>query len=139
LRDAVSGAADDGRNSPCRDCTGPLAFLCGLFTPLNQGGRAESDAKAAALPIVRLILGITLLLLGVGTLSCRIERTARSSPDITAAWQWVRTVDGWERPEMWCDAPHYVPRLHPLVVALEEGLLSVLGLVACQRDESSGV
>ncbi len=99
-------------------------------------GRAESDAKAAALPIVRLILGITLLLLGVGTLSCRVEGTARNNSDTTAAWQWVRTVDGWERPEMWYDAPQYVPRLNPLVVALGQGLVSVLGLVACQRDES---
>jgi hypothetical protein len=31
-----------------------------------------------------------------------------------------------------------VPRLHPLVVAAGQGLISVLGLVACQHDEPSG-
>jgi hypothetical protein len=109
-----------------------------VSTPLNPRRRAESDATTAALPIVRLILGITLLLFGVGTLSCRIEEAPRSRPELAQDWQWVRTVDGWERPVMWRDVPQYVPRLHPLVVAAGQGLISVLGLVACQHDEPSG-
>ena len=55
-------------------------------------------------------------------------------PVATPARQWVRTVDGWERPEMWHAPDLYVPRLHPLVVAAGQGLVSVLGLVACARQ-----
>jgi hypothetical protein len=104
-------------------------FSCG-FEPLT--GRAESDAKAAALPIVRLILGITLMLFGVGMLSCRVEGTA--STRLVPAAQWVRTTNGWERTDMWQEPPAHVPRLHPLVVAAGQGLASVLSLVACRRE-----
>jgi len=83
---------------------------------------------------VRLILGITLLLLGVGMLSCRVE-TASYSPPVTQARQWVRTAVGWERAGAWNVASVSVPRLHPLVVAAGQGLVSVLGLVAFRRDE----
>jgi hypothetical protein len=50
---------------------------------------------------------------------------------IPSAGQWVRTVDGWERTELWQAADLHAPRLHPLVVAAGQGLVSVMGLVAC--------
>ncbi|HEX5470757.1 MAG TPA: hypothetical protein VFW73_02670 [Lacipirellulaceae bacterium] len=96
----------------------------------------EWNAKAAALPTVRLILGITLMLLGVGTLSCHIEGSPRSLPAVKSTEEWVRTVEGWERPAMWYEAPRYIPRIHPLVVAMEQGLISAMCLIAWQRDES---
>ncbi len=88
--------------------------------------------------IVRLILGITLLLLGVGTLSCRVEAPARSGPIIPSVGQWVRTVDGWERTDMWNVAAVEAPRLHPLVVAVGQGLVSILGLAAFRQDVRRG-
>jgi hypothetical protein len=94
-------------------------------------GRAASDATAAALPNVRLILGITLLLLGLGSLSCQVQDSVGDGPVSTPTGQWVRTVDGWERTELWNAPGLYVPRLHPLVVAAGEGLVSVLALVVC--------
>jgi hypothetical protein len=48
--------------------------------------------------------------------------------------QWVRTVDGWERTETWNASEVHEPRLHPLVVAAGQGLISVMVLVACRRD-----
>jgi hypothetical protein len=82
---------------------------------------------------VRLILGISLLLLGVGTLSCRVDQTVGQRAAAPA--KWVRTVDGWERTDMWQQTDIYVARLHPLLVAAGQGLVSVLGLVACRRSE----
>jgi hypothetical protein len=81
-------------------------------------------------PIVRLILGITLLLLGLGNLSCHLQEPLGAGPDVPAG-QWVRTVDGWERTELWHAPPLHVPSLHPLVVAAGQALISVMGLVAC--------
>jgi len=53
------------------------------------------------------------------------------------AVEWVRTADGWERAaSIYMDGvPAEVggPQLHPLVVAVGQGLFSVLALVACQR------
>ena len=93
-------------------------------------GRSALEANHAALPIVRLILGITLLLVGIGSLSCQIDNPVGSAPAV-AAGRWVRTVDGWERTDLW-DAPErFVPQLHPFVVAAGQGLLSVWALVAC--------
>src|SRR5436190_20113967 len=80
-------------------------------------GRAASDAIAAAPPNLRLILGITLLLLGLGSLSCQVQDSVGHGPVVAPARRWVRTVDGWERPELWNAPALYVPRLHPLVVA----------------------
>ena len=50
--------------------------------------------------------------------------------------KWVRTVDGWERPEglVYGTGPA-PPRLHPLVVAAGQVLLSALALVACSGAE----
>lgn len=98
---------------------------------------------------MRLIFGIICLLFGMGMLSCQMEGPAQteahkptsrraatsSAPNIA----WVRTVDGWERADSWNVGEVVPPRLHPLVVAAGQGLLSLLGLVACQRDgDASG-
>jgi hypothetical protein len=81
---------------------------------------------------MRLIVGITLLLVGVGTLSCRLEGSRRSAPPIQPTSAWVRTVDGWERPSGWFAPPSDPPSLHPLVVAAGQALVSVLALVAAE-------
>lgn len=78
---------------------------------------------------MRLIVGITLILLGVGSLSCRLEGLSVEPPAQTTSVDWVRTVDGWERPT-WQPSRVPAPRLHPLVVALGQTLLSVLALAA---------
>lgn len=83
---------------------------------------------------MRLILGIALLLAGLVSLSCRLEGLAVAPPTPAAAAQWVRTVDGWERSDRWYADRRTPPRLHPLVVATGQVLLSVLALVACQRE-----
>ena len=82
---------------------------------------------------MRLIVGITLLLLGVGSLSCRVEGTTNSKPQTPAPW--VRTVDGWERPNLWYTSPAKPPQLHPLVVAAGQSLASLLALAAFRRDD----
>lgn len=97
-------------------------------------GRAASDATAAAPPNLRLILGITLLLLGLGSLSCQVQDSIGDGPVVTPTGQWVRTVDGWERTELWNAPELHAPRLHPLVVAAGQGLISVMGLVICAKD-----
>jgi hypothetical protein len=84
---------------------------------------------------MRLIVGITLLLVGIGTLSCRVEGTANSNRPISTSW--VRTVDGWERPNLWHAAPAKPPQLHPLVVAAGQTLASVLALVVFRRAHES--
>ena len=79
-------------------------------------------------------------------LSCRVEssgewqgsakppfdklRTEQAAEEV----RWVRTVDGWERPEVWALEAVGRPALHPLVVAAGQGLLSVLGLVVFRRE-----
>ena len=85
---------------------------------------------------MRLILGITLLLLGLGTLSCQVADSVGDGPVATSARQWVRTANGWERTDLWQAADLYTPRLHPLVMAAGQGLVSVLGLAACAGDRS---
>jgi hypothetical protein len=87
---------------------------------------------------LRLILGITLLLLGLGGLSCQVQNSVGEGPVIPSAGQWVRTVDGWERTETWNAPDLYVPRLHPLVVAAGQGLVSVMALVVCAQPGRAG-
>ena len=85
---------------------------------------------------VRFIVGISLLLWGIGTLSCRIEGSfARPSAAVDAS-QWVRTVDGWEQPHWWRKAPPATTPPHPLVIAAGQCLVSVFALVACQRENA---
>ncbi|MCI0492103.1 MAG: hypothetical protein L0Z07_04110 [Planctomycetes bacterium] len=80
---------------------------------------------------MRLILGIVLFLLGIGSVSCQFEGVTAESPREVHQVKWVRTVDGWERPAEWFPAPVEPPRLHPVVVSLIQGLVSVLALAAC--------
>jgi hypothetical protein len=86
---------------------------------------------------LRLILGITLLLLGFGSLSCQVKNSVGQGPIVTPAAQWVRTIDGWERKDLWHAPELHVPRLHPLVVAAGQGLVSVMGLVTFRRNDKS--
>ena len=96
---------------------------------------------------MRLILGIVCLLLGVGILSCQVGPVVTGPGSAktqavgeqqavvrTHAGGWVRTVDGWERVESWYVGEVRPPGLHPLVVAAGQGLVSLLGLAACQRE-----
>jgi hypothetical protein len=83
--------------------------------------------------LVRLVLGITLLLLGAAMLLVRVEGSAGTRPIQPARGQWVRTVNGWERTDLWHEKVAGPPQLHPLVVAAGQGLVSVLGLVAASR------
>jgi hypothetical protein len=87
---------------------------------------------------LRAIFGISCLLLGLALLLCRGEGfdPTADGAERPARVEWVRTVDGWERPDSWHLAPVNVPALHPLVVAAGQGLLSVFGLVLFQRDEA---
>jgi hypothetical protein len=78
-----------------------------------------------------------LLLVGLGILSCQVRDSVGDGPAVLPATQWVRTVDGWERPALWNAPGPHSPRLHPLVVAAGQGLVSVMALVACRRNASS--
>ena len=101
--------------------------------------RLASAGRFRFLPM-RLIVGIVCLLLGAGMLSCQVgpvvtgpvvaNTQAGSARDAAG---WVRTVDGWERVDSWYVSEVRPPRLHPLVVAAGQGLVSLLGLAACQR------
>jgi hypothetical protein len=85
---------------------------------------------------LRTIFGISCILLGVALLLCRVEGSGQATdttPQMAA--RWVRTVDGWERPDSWNFAQAGSPGLHPLVVAAGQGLLSVFGLLFFQRNE----
>jgi hypothetical protein len=82
---------------------------------------------------MRSILGILLLLIGIGLLSCRIEGR---SADVTRPMHhpdWVRTVDGWEQPRNWTTSFARPPAVHPLVVAAGQTLLSLFALVTAAR------
>lgn len=81
---------------------------------------------------MRLILGITLLLGGALQLSCDWDVPVVSA-QATQRGQWVRTVDGWERTDGWYVPANSPIKLHPLVVAAGQGMLSVLALAAFQR------
>ncbi len=82
---------------------------------------------------MRLIVGISLLLLGLGMFSCQVEGTARESFNGKPTMNWVRTMSGWERPAVWFSEPPTPPALHPLVVAVGQGLGSILALAAFSR------
>jgi hypothetical protein len=95
-------------------------------------------ARRTFLPLlpVRAIFGISCLLLGVALLACRMESSADvAEPYVASEERWVRTAVGWERPDSWYLEPVGPRRLHPLVVAAGQGLVSVLGLVVFGRDE----
>ncbi len=80
---------------------------------------------------MRFVVGIALLLSGVGMWFCRWDGPSVQTPARAATVDWVRTVDGWERPATWYPPEFHQPRLHPLVVAIGQGLGSVLALAVC--------
>lgn len=91
---------------------------------------------------MRQIAGITLLVLGIGLLLCQWEGLAARPLAAAQDARWVRTVDGWERPNTWHVGVVPPPGLHPLVVAAGQGLVSVFALVAfptCVRIERLGL
>ena len=79
---------------------------------------------------MRSILGIAMLLLFAGLLSCQIEGRSADVHPPAASVDWVRTIDGWERPRVWQLSPAVPPAVHPLVVASGQLLLSLFALVA---------
>jgi len=85
--------------------------------------------------LMRPIVAIAFLLLSVGILSCHMPGTARAKPNLLPP-TWVRTCDGWERPGSWNAKTVASPTLHPLVVATGQSLVSILALIAFQRDET---
>lgn len=78
---------------------------------------------------MRCIVGLCVLILSLGTLLCRIDvRPTDAAAAATTAW--VRTVDGWERPESWRAGAAIPPPPHPLVVAAAQGMVSLFALLA---------
>ena len=78
---------------------------------------------------MRLILGITLVLVGIGIWFCNIDGSAASTAALAAPEvPWVRTADGWERAGAWLAEPDATPRLHPVVVAAGQLFISLFGL-----------
>jgi len=71
-----------------------------------------------------------MLLFLAGLLSCRIEGSRNDVPPPPTGIDWVRTLDGWERPNDWQPSLAGPPAVHPLVVATGQLLLSVFALVA---------
>ena len=95
--------------------------------------------------IVRLVIGFSLILWGIGWLACQVEgtpvsktpmnraatnRAATNRATVTTDDHWVRTADGWEKTGQWMLSPQHAPTLHPLVVASLEGLFSLMALIA---------
>lgn len=83
---------------------------------------------------MRLILGIALLLLGAGTLSCRLDGLAVDLPTNHQEVDWVRTSHGWERSSAWTSRKTSPVSLHPLVVAAGQAMLSILALAFYAED-----
>jgi len=79
---------------------------------------------------MRSILGIAMLLLLAGLLSCRIEGRSADVLPPAAIFDWVRTIDGWEKPDNWHPSLARPPSVHPLVIGTGQFLLSVFALVA---------
>jgi hypothetical protein len=128
-----------------------LAAVCGDCSPYSSFSsrlaarrlRFEQSARRDLFPAppVRAILGISCLLLGIAMWACRVESSSElfadsAKPQAAAmAMKWVRTVDGWERTDSWFVEPVGRPRLHPLLVAAGQGLVSVMGLVVFKREK----
>jgi hypothetical protein len=75
-----------------------------------------------------------MLLVGAGTLTCRLDGLAIDHSPSQERIEWVRTVHGWERPEAWAAVEVSELQLHPLVVAAGQALLSVLALAVFATD-----
>lgn len=114
------------------------SLLCGAAR-LDIGPRADthhSSCAARRTSVMRQIAGIAMIVFGSGMLLCQWQSS--SAPVVREA-RWVRTVDGWERADSWRTAVAEEPRLHPLVVAAGQGLVSVLALAAFSKGAGRGV
>jgi hypothetical protein len=69
-------------------------------------------------------------------LLCQTDSGCTINAKPQAAVRWVRTVDGWERPDSWNSHAPTLPALHPLVVAAGQGLFSLLGLTLFHRNDA---
>jgi hypothetical protein len=90
--------------------------------------------------VLRVILLLSMFLLAVASLAAVVEpeRSARLQPGAAhPQLEWVRTVDGWERPAHWQPPAAPVPPLHPFVVAGLVAMLTIGGLVAASEREPS--
>jgi hypothetical protein len=122
--------AVDGRSiAPVAVAFHAPPFSCGCPRPPPTRRAEISSRQRGYCSIVRLILGISLLLAGLGTLSVQVQGTPSPRMTTSQVVHWVRTKDGWERTDMWQAAPQNDPRLHPLVLAAGQGLVSALGLL----------
>jgi hypothetical protein len=83
---------------------------------------------------MRLIVGISLVLFGVGSMLCEVEWHSGVTPAASGLTGRVRTTDGWESPLNWRTESASPPRVHPLVVAAGQGLVSIFALVACHNE-----
>jgi hypothetical protein len=106
-----------------------------IFFPTPFFARLAAWRRNGAALDVRAILGISCLLLGTALLLCHGDDFRQVSNAEPAVVRWVRTVDGWERPDSWYAAAPKPPLLDPVVVAAGQALLSVLGLILYQPDE----
>ena len=98
---------------------------------------------------VRLVIGFSLILWGIGWLACQVEgtsvskaamnKTPTSKATVTAYDHWVRAADGWEKTGQWMLGPQHTPTLHPLVVASLEGIFSFMALIAFCPTARTGV
>jgi hypothetical protein len=84
---------------------------------------------------MRWILGIVLLLLAAGSMSCQLKVLSAELVEPARNAAWVRTVDGWERPHNWSPSHAGPPTLHPLVLAAGQVLLSAFALVAATSSD----
>lgn len=79
---------------------------------------------------MRAILGILLFLGGVAWAAYRIDDEPSQREVALVHFEWVRTIDGWERPERWTISRVEPPAVHPTVIAAGQVLVSMFALVA---------
>jgi hypothetical protein len=85
---------------------------------------------------MRLIVGISLVLFGIGSVLCEVECRSGVESATSGKTGLVRTADGWENPQNWRLETASPPRVHPFVVAAGQGLVSIFALVAFQGERS---
>jgi hypothetical protein len=79
---------------------------------------------------MRTFCGILLCVCGVAVAACRIEGHSSEAEVTLVHFDWVRTVDGWERPTQWTITRVERPAVHPAVVAAGQVFVSLFALVA---------
>jgi hypothetical protein len=78
---------------------------------------------------------MTLMLAGIGFWSCQFDGLAAPPSVARNEAPWVRTADGWERAGSWLATSSATPpKLHPLVVAAGQLLVSLLALAIWEND-----